>query len=144
MGWFGKKRDRDDASETLRRYNEAEAARLAALTNPAEAAHPAEPTLPVTLDAGPGAGEFRVEDVFTITGRGIVATGTVLSGTMRVDQDVEILRGGAPVAASRVTGIEMFRKKATEVGAGTNAGILLRGRPAVERGDVIRASSPSA
>ncbi|MBW1639144.1 hypothetical protein G3H63_08660 [Microbacterium resistens] len=144
MGWFGKKkRDRDDASETLRRYNEAEAARLTALTNPADAA-PAEPTVPVTLDTGSGAGEFRVEDVFTITGRGIVATGTVLSGTMRVDQDVEILRGGAPVAASRVTGIEMFRKKATEVGAGTNAGILLRGRPAVERGDVIRASSPSA
>jgi len=52
-----------------------------------------------------------------------------------------VLRDGADVGSSEITGIEMFRKKATEVTAGTLAGLLLRGRLDVARGDVIRTSA---
>ena len=79
-----------------------------------------------------------VEDVFTITGRGTVATGRVERGQIKVQDPVEIV-GIKPTKSSVVTGIEMFRKSLDFAQAGDNAGILLRGidRKEIERGQVI-------
>ena len=79
-----------------------------------------------------------VEDVFTITGRGTVATGRVERGMIKVQEPVEIV-GIKPTKTSVVTGIEMFRKSLDFAQAGDNAGILLRGidRKDIERGQVI-------
>ena len=79
-----------------------------------------------------------VEDVFTITGRGTVATGRVERGTLRLGSEVEIV-GIRPTKKTVVTGIEMFRKMMDECQAGDNVGLLLRGieRKEVERGQVI-------
>lgn len=138
MGWFSrKKRDPQDANELLRQYNEAEAARISALTSGSVSSR----TAPSFVSAGGAAAEVAVEDVFLITGRGQVATGTVTTGTIRVDDAVVVLREGAPVAESGITGIEMFRKRADEASAGTMIGVLLRDRVDVTRGDVIRVTS---
>jgi elongation factor Tu len=75
-----------------------------------------------------------VEDVFTITGRGTVVTGKVERGVLKAGTEVEIL-GIRPTRKTVATSMEMFRKTLTEVQAGDNAGVLLRG---VERGDVER------
>ncbi len=79
-----------------------------------------------------------VEDVFTITGRGTVATGRVERGMIKVQDPVEIV-GIKDTKTSVVTGIEMFRKSLDFAQAGDNAGILLRGidRKDIERGQVI-------
>ena len=79
-----------------------------------------------------------VEDVFTITGRGTVATGRVERGQIKIQDPVEIV-GIKPTTTSVVTGIEMFRKSLDFAQAGDNAGILLRGiaRKDIERGQVI-------
>ncbi len=79
-----------------------------------------------------------VEDVFTITGRGTVATGRVERGTVKIQDPVEIV-GIKETSTSVVTGIEMFRKSLDFAQAGDNAGILLRGvdRKDIERGQVI-------
>ena len=79
-----------------------------------------------------------VEDVFTITGRGTVATGKVDRGSVKIQDPVEIV-GIRPTKTSVVTGIEMFRKSLDYAQAGDNAGILLRGidRKDIERGQVI-------
>ena len=79
-----------------------------------------------------------VEDVFTITGRGTVATGRVERGQIKVQDPVEIV-GIKDTKTSVVTGIEMFRKSLDFAQAGDNAGILLRGidRKEIERGQVI-------
>ena len=79
-----------------------------------------------------------VEDVFTITGRGTVATGRVERGQIKIQEPVEIV-GIKPTTSSVVTGIEMFRKSLDFAQAGDNAGILLRGidRKDIERGQVI-------
>ncbi len=79
-----------------------------------------------------------VEDVFTITGRGTVATGRVERGTIKIQDPVEIV-GIKPTKTSVVTGIEMFRKTLDFAEAGDNAGILLRGidRKDIERGQVV-------
>ncbi len=79
-----------------------------------------------------------VEDVFTITGRGTVATGRVERGTIKVQDPVEIV-GIKATKTSVVTGIEMFRKSLDFAQAGDNAGILLRGidRKDIERGQVV-------
>ncbi|MGL5434367.1 MAG: elongation factor Tu [Lachnospiraceae bacterium] len=80
-----------------------------------------------------------VEDVFTITGRGTVATGRVERGTLRLNDEVEILGIKEEVQKSVVTGIEMFRKLLDDAQAGDNIGALLRGvqRTDVERGQVL-------
>ncbi|MDR5683990.1 MAG: elongation factor Tu [Armatimonadota bacterium] len=82
---------------------------------------------------------MSVEDVFTITGRGTVATGRVERGRVKVGEEVEIV--GLRPAAQRtvVTGLEMFRKVLDEAVAGDNIGVLLRGveRDEVERGMVL-------
>ncbi|CAD7361055.1 elongation factor Tu [Metamycoplasma salivarium] len=81
---------------------------------------------------------MAVEDVFTITGRGTVATGRVERGTLHLNDEVEIV-GLRPTIKTVVTGIEMFRKNLKEAQAGDNAGLLLRGidRDQVERGQVL-------
>lgn len=138
MGWFGRKRDPQDANETLRRYNEAESARLASLVAGESGASTYAPAVvSATVATGSGA-EFSVEDVFTITGRGLVATGHVTSGTMREGDAIVVLRDGSAIGESEIDGIEMFRARAKEVSTGTMAGLLLRGKVGVARGDVIR------
>ena len=79
-----------------------------------------------------------VEDVFTITGRGTVATGRVERGTLKVGDTVEIV-GIKETQKTVVTGIEMFRKLLDEAQAGDNIGALLRGieRENIERGQVL-------
>jgi len=81
---------------------------------------------------------MAVEDVFTITGRGTVATGRVERGTIKVNDEVELV-GIRPTAKTVVTGVEMFRKLLDFAQAGDNIGLLLRGtkREEVERGQVI-------
>ncbi len=80
-----------------------------------------------------------VEDVFTITGRGTVATGRVERGTLHLNDEVEILGIHEDVRKTVVTGIEMFRKLLDEAQAGDNIGALLRGvqRTDIERGQVL-------
>ena len=79
-----------------------------------------------------------VEDVFTITGRGTVATGRVERGTVKLQDEVEIV-GIKPINKSVVTGVEMFRKLLDQAEAGDNIGVLLRGidRKDIERGQVL-------
>ena len=80
-----------------------------------------------------------VEDVFTITGRGTVATGRVERGTLHLNDEIEIVGIHEDTAKSVVTGIEMFRKQMDEAMAGDNIGALLRGidRDKIQRGQVI-------
>ncbi len=80
-----------------------------------------------------------VEDVFTITGRGTVATGRVERGTLHLNDEVEILGIKEETQKSVVTGIEMFRKLLDDAQAGDNIGALLRGvqRTDIERGQVL-------
>ncbi|MDD2300746.1 MAG: elongation factor Tu [Fermentimonas sp.] len=80
-----------------------------------------------------------VEDVFTITGRGTVATGRIEKGTLKVGEEVEIVGLNDSPKKTVVTGIEMFRKELSSADAGDNAGVLLRGvqRDDIERGQVI-------
>jgi elongation factor Tu len=79
-----------------------------------------------------------VEDVFSITGRGTVATGRIERGIVKVGESIEIV-GIRETRTTTVTGVEMFRKLLDEGRAGDNAGILLRGikRDDVERGQVL-------
>ncbi len=81
---------------------------------------------------------LSVEDVFSIAGRGTVATGRIDRGRIKVGEEIEIV-GLRPIQKSTVTGVEMFRKLLTEGQAGDNVGILLRGvkREDIERGQVL-------
>ena len=81
---------------------------------------------------------MAVEDVFSIKGRGTVATGRIEQGIVKVNDEVEIV-GVKATQKSVVTGIEMFKKSLNQGQAGDNAGILLRGieRDDIERGQVI-------
>ncbi len=80
-----------------------------------------------------------VEDVFTITGRGTVATGRVERGTLRINDEAEIVGLADAAKKTVVTGIEMFRKLLDEAQTGDNIGALLRGiqRNEIERGQVL-------
>src|SRR5690606_33475412 len=79
-----------------------------------------------------------VEDVFSITGRGTVATGRVEAGVVKVGDEIEII-GLHDTVKSTVTGVEMFRKLLDYAEAGDNIGALLRGvsREDVQRGQVL-------
>ena len=81
---------------------------------------------------------MAVEGVFSISGRGTVATGRIERGHIKVGEEVEIVGLGA-TAKTTVTGVEMFRKTLTEGQAGDNVGLLLRGveKEAIERGMVL-------
>ena len=76
-----------------------------------------------------------IEDVFTITGRGTVATGRIETGVANTGDAVDIIGMGAEKLASTVTGVEMFRKILDRGEAGDNVGILLRG---IEKTDIKR------
>jgi len=80
-----------------------------------------------------------IEDVFSITGRGTVATGRIERGVINVGEPVDIIGLGDEKLSSTVTGVEMFRKLLDRGEAGDNAGILLRGidKEAIKRGMVI-------
>jgi len=80
-----------------------------------------------------------VEDVFSITGRGTVATGRIETGKIKVGEEVQIIGLGAEGMKSVVTGVEMFRKLLDDGQAGDNVGLLLRGvdKDAIKRGMVI-------
>ena len=80
-----------------------------------------------------------VEDVFTITGRGTVATGRVERGVLHLNEEVEIVGIKEEIKKTTVTGIEMFRKLLDEAQAGDNIGALLRGikREEIQRGQVL-------
>ncbi len=79
-----------------------------------------------------------VEDIFAIKGRGTVVTGRVERGTLKVNEEIEIV-GLKETTKSIVTGLEMFRKTLDETQAGDNVGVLLRGieKDDVERGQVL-------
>lgn len=80
-----------------------------------------------------------VEDVFTITGRGTVATGRVERGVVKLQDEVEIVGLAKESSKTVVTGVEMFRKLLDQAEAGDNIGVLLRGiqRDEIERGQVL-------
>ena len=80
-----------------------------------------------------------VEDVFSITGRGTVATGRVERGVVKVQDEVEIVGISSETRKTVVTGVEMFRKLLDQAEAGDNIGVLLRGiqRNEIERGQVL-------
>ncbi len=80
-----------------------------------------------------------VEDVFSITGRGTVATGRIETGIIKVGEEVQIIGLGAENLKSVVTGVEMFRKLLDQGEAGDNVGLLLRGidKNEIKRGMVI-------
>ena len=79
-----------------------------------------------------------VEDVFSISGRGTVATGRIERGIVKVGEEIEIV-GINPTTKTIVTGVEMFRKLLDQGQAGDNVGVLLRGtkREDIERGQVL-------
>ncbi|MBE5805595.1 MAG: elongation factor Tu [Clostridiales bacterium] len=80
-----------------------------------------------------------VEDVFTITGRGTVATGRVERGVVKLQDEIEIVGLSKESSKTVVTGVEMFRKLLDQAEAGDNIGVLLRGvqRDEIERGQVL-------
>jgi translation elongation factor EF-Tu-like GTPase len=90
-------------------------------------------TLPV------GSFGMTVEDVFSITGRGTVATGRITSGTVSVGEQVLISRAGQPLVQVEVAGVELFRKNVRTAKSGDNVGLLLRGveREQLLKGDVL-------
>lgn len=118
-------------------------------------ADPASPDAKCILDLLKAADEFipmpvretdkpllmAVEDVFSIEGRGTVATGRIERGKVKINEEVEIIGLRPEVRKTVVTGIEMFRKLLDEGQAGDNVGLLLRGidKNAIERGMVIAA-----
>jgi elongation factor Tu len=77
---------------------------------------------------------MAVEDVFSITGRGTVATGRIERGTIKVGENVELV-GLKNTKSTTVTGLEMFQKSLEEALAGDNVGVLLRG---IQKGDIER------
>ncbi len=81
---------------------------------------------------------MSVEDVFSITGRGTVATGRIERGVVKVGEEIEIV-GMKDTVKTTVTGVEMFRKQLDQGMAGDNVGLLLRGveRESIERGQVL-------
>lgn len=84
---------------------------------------------------------FEIEDVFFITGRGTVATGTVSSGILTIGDAVEVVRADGTRVGATVTGIEAFRKKLTSAGPGEMLGVLLDTvtRHDLARGDTLEA-----
>lgn len=86
-----------------------------------------------------GAFLFSIEDVFTITGRGTVVTGTVERGKLNVGDTVQIIGLSEEILTAEVTGIEMFRSQKDEATVGDNVGILLKDitREQVQRGQVL-------
>jgi elongation factor Tu len=123
MGWwpFGRRSTEDKNVE--------------ALLAEANASSPPSPAAPSSASG------FRltVDDVFMITGRGVVVTGQVESGTLAVGQRVQVVRDGAVVATTEVSAIEKFRAVIETAQVGENVGLLMRGlaRDQLRSGDVV-------
>lgn len=85
---------------------------------------------------------MAIEDVFSISGRGTVATGRIERGKVKVGEEVEIVGIKPDISKTVVTGVEMFRKELDEGQAGDNVGLLLRGvdKTGIERGQVLAAN----
>ena len=93
------------------------------INNEINQAVPSIQPVPMQVDEyGNAVGEFLIEDVFTISGRGTVVTGRVVSGSFAVGESVKIPQIGINTT---ITGIEMFRKTLDHIVAGDNAGLLL-------------------
>jgi elongation factor Tu len=110
---------------------------LRVVRRPAAAAQQVPPSPAPSAGAG-----FRmtVDDVFSIKGRGTVATGQIQSGTVRVGDRVRITRAsGGGAKTTTVSGVEMFRKVLAEARAGDNVGLLLKevAKNDLQRGDVL-------
>ena len=85
---------------------------------------------------------MTVSDVFSIRGRGTVATGTIESGTLRVGDKIRITRrGGGAGKTAVVSGLELFRKILTEAQSGDNVGVLLKdiAKNDLQQGDLLEA-----
>ncbi|MCA9398465.1 MAG: elongation factor Tu, partial [Candidatus Omnitrophica bacterium] len=82
---------------------------------------------------------MAVEDVFSISGRGTVATGRIERGVVKVGEEVEIVGMKKDIGKTVITGVEMFRKELDQGQAGDNVGLLLRGvdKEGIERGQVM-------
>ncbi|GAB3425523.1 EF-Tu/IF-2/RF-3 family GTPase [Flindersiella endophytica] len=119
MGWFRRVRRRNDPPTPEEMLAQGHAA-MAQQADPAAAA-------PAPAPATSGDFRMQVEDVFQITGRGLVATGRIQSGQVQVGQQVSVTRAGSPQASAVVDGIEQFRKTTQQAGAGENVGLLFRG-----------------
>lgn len=92
-----------------------------------------------SVPAAGAQGQLVVEDVFSITGRGTVATGRVSAGELWVGQPAQVVREGVVVARTEIAGLEQFRSTTEVAAVGDNVGVLLTGvsRSDVRRGDVI-------
>lgn len=121
MGLFDRFRKKDDLTRELDELHERQGT---------------APQAPVST----GGASFRVDDVFTITGRGVVVTGKVIAGIFSLGDRVGVYRNGAEVAQTAVAGIEAFRKIIDRAEAGDHVGLLLRGieRAQVRAEDEIR------
>jgi translation elongation factor EF-Tu-like GTPase len=129
MGLFGRKKTDDmNVDKLLDQAN---------ISSPTGAAPAAAPPVAPTGD-----GTFRlpVEDIFFITGRGLVVTGRVESGTVRVGMQVNVVRDGGVTMTTTVTGVEMFRKVMDSATVGDNVGLLLKGlsKEQLHAGDLIQ------
>jgi translation elongation factor EF-Tu-like GTPase len=126
---FGKKKDDRSVDALLAEAN------AASPTGPATAA-----TTPPAAPAGDGTFRLPVEDVFFITGRGVVVTGRVESGTVRVGMQVNVVRDGGVAVTTEVSGVEMFRKVLDSATVGDNVGLLLKGlgKEQLHTGDLIQ------
>jgi elongation factor Tu len=107
-----------------------------------EEADAASPTaVPATPVAEPGGGfTMPVEDVFMITGRGVVVTGRIESGVATIGQPASIVRNGSVVATTKINGIEKFRAVMETATVGENVGLLLdaMNRDQVMSGDLVQ------
>jgi translation elongation factor EF-Tu-like GTPase len=106
-----------------------------------EEANAASPTaVPAPVDVPGGGFTMPVDDVFTITGRGVVVTGRIATGVATVGQPVNVVRNGAVVASTKVNGIEMFRAVKESATVGDNVGLLLdaMSRDQLNSGDLIQ------
>lgn len=82
--------------------------------------------------------EMKVEDIFTITGRGTVVTGTIAKGQVAAGDTVTVMRYGNPALQTTVSGIEHFRRQTKVAEAGDQVGILIPiGRDQLQSGDVL-------
>lgn len=84
-------------------------------------------------------GRFLIDDVFVISGRGLVVTGKMESGTFRVGEQVKIQKSDGRKLTTTIVGIEQFRKVQSSIKTGDNAGVMLQGlsRKDVQSGDLI-------
>jgi translation elongation factor EF-Tu-like GTPase len=126
---FGKKKDDRSVDALLAEANAASPTGLATAA-----------TTPPDAQAGDGTFRLPVEDVFLITGRGVVVTGRVESGTVRVGMQVNVVRDGGVAMTTTVTGVEMFRKVLDSATTGDNVGLLLKGlsKEQLHSGDLIQ------